>query len=113
VALSRQIVEELKQTSTSNQRILEQHSRLLDDAKTVFGELDVQVEKLLIAVNAGMREYVQTVESNFSLIVKHSNDYLPEISRTLQSQVQELERQLEDLTAVFDRAIQHQLSGVK
>jgi hypothetical protein len=106
VALSRQVVEELKQTSTSNQRILEQYSRVLEDAKSVFGGLDVQVEKLLTTVNMGMREYVQTVENNFSVIVKHSNDYLPEISRTLQSQVQELERQLDELTAVFDRALQ-------
>jgi len=113
VALSRQVVEELKQTSASNQRILEQYSRVLDDAKSVFGSLDVQVEKLLTAVNTGMREYVQTVENNFAVIVKHSNDYLPEISRTLQSQVQELERQLDELTAVFDRAIQRESTGVK
>src|SRR5260370_32031641 len=113
VALSRQVVEELKQTSASNQRLLQQYSRVLEDAQSVFGSFDVQVEKLLTAVNTGMREYVQTVENNFAVIVKHSNDYLPEISRTLQSQVQELERQLDELTAVFDRAIQRESTGVK
>jgi hypothetical protein len=113
VALSRQVVEELKQTGTNNQRILEQYSRVLEDAKSVFGGLDVQVEKLLTAVNTGMREYVQTVENNFAVIVRHSNDYLPEISRTLQSQVQELERQLNELTDVFDRAIQRESAGAK
>jgi hypothetical protein len=53
------------------------------------------------------------VENNFAVIVKHSNDYLPEISRTLQSQVQELERQLDELTSVFDRAIQRESTGAK
>jgi phage-related protein len=106
VALSRQIVEELKQTSAGNQGILDQYNRSLSEAKTVFGTLDTQIETLLTKINTGMREYVQTVESNFSVIVKHSNDYLPEISRVLQSQIQELERQLEELTSVFSKALQ-------
>jgi phosphate uptake regulator len=111
VALSRQVVEELRQTSTNNQQILDQYSRMLEDTKSAFDGLDVQIEKLLTQVNAGMREYVQTVENNFAVIVKHSNDYLPEISRTLQSQVQELERQLDELTSVFDRALQRTSAG--
>jgi Mg2+ and Co2+ transporter CorA len=110
VALSRQVVEELKQTSAGNQGILDQYNRSLNEAKTVFGTLDTQIETLLTKINTGMREYVQTVESNFGVIVKHSNDYLPEISRVLQSQIQELERQLEELTSVFSKALQ---SGAK
>jgi hypothetical protein len=111
VVLSRQVVQELKQTSDSNQRILEQYSRVLAEAKSVFGDLDSQVEHLLKTINEGMREYVQTVENNFGEIVKQSNDYLPQISRVLQSQIQELERQLEELTTVFDQAIQNQRLG--
>jgi hypothetical protein len=106
VALSRQVVEELKQTSAGNQGILEQYNRSLNEAKTVFGTLDTQIETILTKINTGMREYVQTVESNFGVIVKHSNDYLPQISRVLQSQIQELERQLEELTSVFSKALQ-------
>jgi hypothetical protein len=111
VVLSRQVVQELKQTSDGNQKILEQYSRVLIEAKSVFGNLDSQVEHLLKTINDGMREYVQTVENNFGEIVKQSNDYLPQISRVLQSQIQELERQLEELTSVFDQAIQTQRSG--
>jgi len=113
VALSRQVVQELKQTSDSNQKILEQYSRVLVEAKSVFGNLDSQVEHLLKTINEGMREYVQTVENNFGEIVRQSNDYLPQISRVLQSQIQELERQLEELTTVFDQAIQNQRLGAK
>ena len=105
-------MQELKQTSDSNQRILEQYSRVLVDAKSIFGDLDSQVEHLLKTINEGMREYVQTVENNFGEIVKQSNDYLPQISRVLQSQIQELERQLDELTTVFDQAIQNQRVGL-
>jgi Mg2+ and Co2+ transporter CorA len=111
IALSRQVVEELKQTSSGNQRILDQYNRSLEEAQSVFGTLDTQIEKLLTNINAGMQEYVQTVEKNFSVIVKHSNDYLPEISRVLQSQIQQLESQLEELTNVFDRALQVRTTG--
>ena len=113
VALSRQVVEELKTTSAGNQGILDQYNRSLNEAKSVFGALDTQIEALLNKINEGMREYVQTVENNFSVIVRHSNDYLPEISRVLQSQIQELERQLEELTSVFNKALQNKPSGVR
>jgi hypothetical protein len=111
VGHSRQVVEELKETGVQNQRILEQYRRVLEEAKTVFSNLDQQVEKVLTTINSGMRDYVQTVENNFSVIVKHSNDYLPEISRTLQSQTQQLEQQLDELTGVFDRALKGLPSG--
>jgi hypothetical protein len=105
VTHSRKVVEDLKETGAQNQRILEQYRRVLEGAKTVFDGLDQQVEKVLTTVNAGMRDYVQTVENNFGVIVKHSNDFLPDISRTLQTQTQQLERQLDELTSVFDRAL--------
>jgi len=105
VVQSRKVVEDLKETGAQNQRILEQYRRVLEEAKSIFGGLDQQVEKVLTTVNAGMRDYVQTVENNFGVIVKHSNDFLPEISRTLQTQTQQLERQLDELTSVFDRAL--------
>jgi len=84
---------------------------VLEEAKTIFSNLDQQVEKVLTTINSGMRDYVQTVENNFGVIVKHSNDYLPEISRTLQSQTQQLEQQLDELTGVFDRALKGLPSG--
>jgi hypothetical protein len=111
VVQSRKVVEDLKETGAQNQRILEQYRRVLEEAKTIFGALDQQVEKVLTTVNAGMRDYVQTVENNFGLIVKHSNDFLPEISRTLQTQTQQLERQLDELTSVFDRALKGRQPG--
>ena len=111
VGHSRKVVEELKETGVQNQRILEQYRRVLEEAKAVFSNLDQQVEKVLTTINSGMRDYVQTVENNFGVIVKHSNDYLPEISRTLQSQTQQLEQQLDELTGVFDRALKSLPSG--
>jgi len=111
VVQSRKVVEDLKETGAQNQRILEQYRRVLEEAKTIFGGLDQQVEKVLTTVNAGMRDYVQTVENNFGVIVKHSNDFLPEISRTLQTQTQQLERQLDELTSVFDRALKGRQPG--
>ena len=111
VVHSRKVVEDLKETGAQNQRILEQYRRVLEEAKTIFGGLDQQVEKVLNTVNAGMRDYVQTVENNFGVIVKHSNDFLPEISRTLQTQTQQLERQLDELTSVFDRALKGRQPG--
>ena len=101
----------MRETGKQNEHILEQYRRVIEDAKTVFADLDQQVEKVLTTVNAGMRDYVQTVENNFGVIVKHSNDFLPEISRTLQTQTQQLEQQLDELTSVFDRALKGRLLG--
>jgi hypothetical protein len=106
---SRKIVDDLRQTGSQNLAILEQYRRVLDEAKSVFGTLDEQVERVLLAVNTGIKDYTQTVENNFGVIVKHSNDFLPEIAQTLQSQIQQLEQQLEELTGVFDRALKGRL----
>jgi len=111
IAQSRRMFEDFKETGSQNQQILEQYRRVVDQAKTVFDGLDREVEKVLTAVNNGMRDYVQTAENNFSVIVKHSNDYFPEISRTLKTQTEQLERQLEELTAVFDRALKNGRPG--
>jgi hypothetical protein len=107
IAQSRRVFEDFKETGTQNQQILEQYRRVVEQAKSVFDGLDREVEKVLTAVNNGMKEYVQTAENNFGVIVKHSNDYFPEISRTLKTQTEQLERQLEELTAVFDKALRN------
>jgi hypothetical protein len=113
IAQSRRVFEDFKENGTQNQQILEQYRRVVEQAKSVFDGLDRDVERVLTAVNNGMKDYVQTVENNFGVIVKHSNDYLPEISRTLQTQTQQLEQQLEELTGVFDRALKNgHLGGV-
>jgi hypothetical protein len=111
IVQSRQVFENFKETGTQNQQILEQYRRVIEQAKSVFDGLDREVEKVLTAVNSGMKDYVQTVENNFGTIVKHSNDYFPEISRTLQTQTQQLEQQLEELTGVFDRALKNGRPG--
>jgi hypothetical protein len=107
IVQSRLVFEDFKETGTQNQQILDQYRRVVEQAKSVFDGLDREVEKVLTAVNNGMKEYVQTAENNFGVIVKHSNDYFPEISRTLKSQTEQLERQLEELTAVFDKALRN------
>lgn len=112
VALSRQVVEELKHTSEGNQRILEQYSRVLQDAKATFNGLDAEMEKALNAVNAGMREYVQIVEKNFEVIVESTRGVLPDISTALRTQTEELGHHLEALTDVFERAVQRNSAGV-
>jgi hypothetical protein len=112
ITQSRQLFENFKETGIQNQQILEQYRRVIEQAKSVFNGLDREVEKVLTAVNSGMKDYVQTVENNFGTIVKHANDYFPEISRTLQTQTQQLERQLDELTSVFDLALKNGRSGV-
>ena len=111
IAQSRRVFEDFKETGTQNQQILEQYRRVVEQAKSVFDGLDREIEKVLSAVNNGMKEYVQTAENNFGVIVKHSNDYFPEISRTLKTQTEQLERQLEELTAVFDKALRNGRTG--
>src|SRR5262249_48007025 len=111
IAQSRRVFEDFKENGVRNQQMLEEYRRVVDQAKSVFDGLDREVEKVLTAVNNGMRDYVQTAENNFSVIVKHSNDYFPEISRTLKTQTEQLERQLEELTSVFDRALKNGRNG--
>jgi uncharacterized protein YukE len=112
VGAMRNVVNELRQTSEGNQKILEQYRRVLEDAKTTFNGLDTEMERALNAVNEGMGKYFQTVEKNFEVIVKNANGLLPEVSTALRSQTEVLGQQLDALTDVIERVVQRNAAGV-
>lgn len=112
VGAMRNVVDQLRQTSEGNQKILEQYSRVLEDAKTTFNGLDAEMERALNAVNEGMGKYFQTVEKNFEVIVKNANGLLPEVSTALRSQTEVLGQQLDALTDVIERVVQRNTAGV-
>lgn len=93
--------------------LLKEYQRVFDDYRTVTDGLDEGLSKVFEEIHRGMRDYAQGVENNFREIVKISNQSVPEISKLLQTQVQELSGQLEELTSVISKSVERSNGRVK
>jgi hypothetical protein len=93
--------------------LLKEYQRVLEDYRNVTDGLDEGLGKIFGEIHRGMRDYAQGVENNFREIVKLSNQAVPEISKLLQSQVQELSGQLEELTSVIAKSVERSNGRVK
>ncbi len=108
-----QIAGQLKDATGNLRLVFEQHGQLLKEYQRVFDEyrtitdgLDEGLATIFTEINRGMRDYAQGVENNFREIVRISNQSVPEISKLLQTQVQELSGQLEELTSVISKSVE-------
>ena len=115
-----QVAGQLREASGNVRLALDQHGELLkeyrrvfDDCKNVTDGLDEGLAKIFVEIQRGMRDYAQGVENNFREIVKISNQSVLEISKLLQTQVQELSGQLEELTSVISRSVERSNGRVK
>ena len=89
-----------------NARILADYRRTLDEYKIVIDDLDQNLESILGKVNAGLRDYHQSIENNFNNLVKISNPMIAEAASFLREHVKELESQLEELGSVIGRSLE-------
>jgi hypothetical protein len=108
-----QVAGQLKDATGNLRLVFEQHGQLLKEYQRVFDEyrkitdgLDEGLATIFTEINRGMRDYAQGVENNFREIVRISNQSVPEISKLLQTQVQELSGQLEELTSVISKSVE-------
>jgi len=111
--LQSQVTAQLRDTSGSlrasteqNEKMLAEYRRSFADYKGVIDELDRNLGKILGTIQAGLRDYNQSIENNFREIVKISNPMISEASSYLQTQIEELSGQLEELGSVISTAME-------
>jgi uncharacterized protein YydD (DUF2326 family) len=79
----------------------------------VIDELDQSLGRILGTLQSGLRDYNQSIENNFKEIVKISNPMISEASSYLQTQIEELSGQLEELGSVISKAMERVNGRVK
>ncbi len=96
----------LRASAEQNEKMLAEYRRTFADYKGVIDELDQNLGKILGTIQAGLRDYNQSIENNFKEIVKISNPMISEASSYLQAQIEELSGQLEELGSVISTAME-------
>jgi hypothetical protein len=96
----------LRASTEQNEKMLAEYRRTFADYKGVIDELDRNLGKILGTIQAGLRDYNQSIENNFREIVKISNPMISEASSYLQAQIEELSGQLEELGSVISAAVE-------
>jgi len=96
----------LRASSEQNEKLLAEYRRTFDGYKSVIDELDQSLGKVLGAIQSGLRDYNQSIENNFKEIVKISNPMISEAASFLQTQIAELQGQLEELSSVISATME-------
>jgi ABC-type transporter Mla subunit MlaD len=96
----------LRASSEQNEKLLAEYRRTFDGYKSVIDELDQSLSKILGSIQAGLRDYNQSIENNFKEIVKISNPMISEAASFLQTQIAELSGQLEELSSVISTSME-------
>jgi ABC-type transporter Mla subunit MlaD len=96
----------LRASSEQNEKLLAEYRRTFDGYKSVIDELDQSLGKVLGAIQAGLRDYNQSIENNFKEIVRISNPMISEAANFLQTQIAELSGQLEELSSVISTSME-------
>jgi len=96
----------LRTSSEQNEKLLAEYRRTFDGYKSVIDELDQSLSKILGSIQAGLRDYNQSIENNFKEIVKISNPMISEAASFLQTQIAELSGQLEELSSVISTSME-------
>jgi hypothetical protein len=111
--LQSQVTAQLRDTSASlqastdlNAKMLDEYRQIFNDYRSVIDELDQSLGKILGTIQAGLRDYNQSIENNFKEIVKISNPMISEAASFIQTQIDELSGQLEELGSVISSSME-------
>jgi TolA-binding protein len=74
--------------------------------RSIIHELDVSLGSILGTLQAGLRDYAETMEKNLREVVNISNPLISEATEPLQTQIRELQGQLEELTSVISESME-------
>jgi len=96
----------LRASSEQNEKLLAEYRRTFDGYKSVIDDLDQSLSKILGSIQAGLRDYNQSIENNFKEIVKISNPMISEAASLLHTQIAELSGQLEELSSVISTSME-------
>jgi cellulose biosynthesis protein BcsQ len=103
----------LRLSTDQSEKMLTEYKRTFAEYKGVIDDLDKSLGKILGAIHAGLRDYNQSVENNFREIVKISNPMISEAGSLLQTQIDELSGQLEELGSVISSSMERVNGRVK
>jgi hypothetical protein len=93
-----------------NEKMLGEYRQILTDYRAAIDELDQSLGKILGTIQAGLRDYNQSIENNFKEIVKISNPMISVAASFIQTQIDELSGQFKELGSVI-KASMEQLNG--
>ena len=90
--------------------MLGEYRQIFTDYRAAIDELDQSLGKILGTIQAGLRDYNQSIENNFKEIVKISNPMISVAASFIQTQIDELSGQFKELGSVI-KASMEQLNG--
>lgn len=96
----------LRVSSEQNEKLLAEYRRTFEGYKNVINELDNSLGKIFGAIQTGLSDYNQSIENNFKELVKISNPMISEAASFLQTQIDELSGQLEELSSVISTSVE-------
>jgi hypothetical protein len=96
----------LKASIEQNEKTLSEYRRSFADYQAVIDEMDQSLGRILNTIQAGLRDYNQSIENNFKEIVRISNPMISEASSLVSAQIEELSGQLEELGSVISTAME-------
>jgi hypothetical protein len=103
----------LRASNDQNERMLSEYRRVFTDYRAVIDELDKSLAKILGTIQAGLGDYNQSIENNFKEIVRISNPMISEASSFIQTQIDELSGQLEELGSVISASMERLNGRIK
>jgi ElaB/YqjD/DUF883 family membrane-anchored ribosome-binding protein len=101
----REVSGSIKATHDENQQLLAEYRRSFTEYKGVIDELDANLGKILATLQSGLQDYNQSIENNFREVVKIANPMISEASSYLQTQIEELSGQFEELGSILSKTM--------
>jgi len=89
-----------------HEKLLGEYRRTVTEYKQVIDNLHEPLAKIMQATSAGLRDYNQSVERNFTKIVEVADKLVPKAANLLSGQIEDLGSQLEELGDVISKAVE-------
>ena len=96
----------LRESTAQNEKIILEYRRTLDEYKGAVTELDQSLARILDALRSGLRDYHQSMENNFTEVVRIANPMIADASSFLTDHIEQLKDQLEELGSVISNSIE-------
>ena len=94
----------IRLAAEQNEKILAEYRRTFDGYKNVMDDLDRNLGKILGTMQSGLRNYNLSFEKSYQALVKIANPMISEASSFLQTQINGLSDQLEELSSVLSKS---------
>jgi uncharacterized coiled-coil DUF342 family protein len=97
----------LKALFDQHQQQLAEYRRTVTEYRDVVDNLHEPIAKIMKATSDGLRDYNQSIEKNFTKVVEIADKLFPKGANLLSTQIEELGEQLEELSDVIAKTVEH------